>query len=122
MKVQRILSLAAVGIASLALVACSQEAPSVLGQWGSPEVAQEPALTFESDGTLHGTDGCNNLMGNYTTEGSKVSFGGLASTMMFCEGVDDWLVRGHSATIDGDVLTVFDEAGKEIGSLARIVN
>ncbi|WP_217131745.1 META domain-containing protein [Leucobacter chinensis] len=123
MKVQRILAAGALCLASFALVSCAgSKEQSVVGNWGTPDDATGPALVFEDDGSMHGTDGCNNLMGSYTEEGGKIVFGGLASTMMFCEGVDDWLSKGESATIDGEILTVFNEADKEIGKLARIVN
>ena len=39
--------------------------------------------------------------------------------MMFCEGVDTWLVGATAAEVDGDSLVVFNEAGDQIGTLPR---
>jgi heat shock protein HslJ len=40
---------------------------------------------FGTDGKLSGSAGCNNYTTSYTTEGSKISIGPAASTMMACE-------------------------------------
>ena len=37
--------------------------------------------------TLSGSGGCNNLMGKFTLEGNKISFGKIASTMMACDNM-----------------------------------
>jgi heat shock protein HslJ len=42
-----------------------------------------PHLRFEPD-KVTGFDGCNNFFGNYTREGSNLTFGPLASTRMAC--------------------------------------
>ncbi len=53
--------------------------PAVEGRAGTPEIRLEPA-----DKRVSGTDGCNRLMGVYTLDGEKVSFGPLAGTKMAC--------------------------------------
>lgn len=48
--------------------------------------------TFQEDGTVFGSAGCNNFSGGYTVEGDQIQIGPLAMTMMFCpepEGVMD---------------------------------
>jgi len=40
--------------------------------------------TFQEDGTVFGTAGCNNFSGGYTVAGVNVQIGPLAMTMMFC--------------------------------------
>ena len=41
--------------------------------------------TFNADGTVNGSGGCNNYTGGYTLAGEQITVGPLASTMMFCE-------------------------------------
>lgn len=120
----RLAALAAAALAALTLAACaglgSNDSGSVSGTtWGDAEAENAPSLTFESDGRVHGTDGCNRLMGDWAEEGATVTFDKLASTMMFCDGVDTWLSRAATAVRDGDTLTVIDDTGEEIGKLAR---
>lgn len=50
----------------------------------------ELTATFEEDGTVFGSAGCNNFSGGYMVDGDQISIGPLATTMMFCgepEGV-----------------------------------
>ena len=51
---------------------------------GMPESPNIPAVAFAADGTVSGTGGCNNFSGTYTTDGSSITIGALASTMMAC--------------------------------------
>ena len=91
---------------------------SPVGTWGS-EDAGSPNLTLVDDGTVSGTDGCNRLSGSWTQDGPTVTFERMISTLMACEGVDTWLSQVSTATLDGDVLTVLDQSGAEIGTLER---
>ena len=95
---------------SLALSACSgQSTPSpepgapegsdagtLIGAWKltayGPVDAPTPAvegvdagLTFNGDGTVSGSSGCNGLGGDYTVEGDKITFGEFVSTLMACD-------------------------------------
>lgn len=110
---------AAAAVAVLALTGCSSAAPSAVGSWGDAAQTNQPSLELSKDGKVTGTDGCNRLMGGYSEEGGTVQFKQLASTMMFCEGVDTWLSKASTATVSGDTLTINDEAGAEIGTLKR---
>ena len=103
---------------SRATVPGSSASPGAVGTWGT-EAQGEPNLTLAEDGSVSGTDGCNRLMGSWTQEGTTIEFGEIASTMMFCEGVDTWLLDVSTATIDGTTLRVMDADGAEIGTLAR---
>jgi heat shock protein HslJ len=52
----------------------------------------ELTATFQEDGTVFGSGGCNNFTGGYTIDGDQIAIGPLAMTMMFCvepEGVMD---------------------------------
>lgn len=42
-------------------------------------------LTFKDDGKFSATTDCNSLSGDYKVEGSNITFGPIATTLMFCE-------------------------------------
>ncbi len=114
--------------AALALLAgCAGDDPAgadspgtVAGTWTAPAGAGEaPTLELSADGTVSGTDGCNRLTGSWTESDGAVELGPLAVTQMACEGVDDWLSRAMSVTVDGDTMTVRDVGGQQIGTLSR---
>lgn len=112
---------AAVLALSFALVGCAPASPGAsgaAGTWGAGGEGQ-PQLVLAADGKLSGTDGCNNLIGNWTSEGTTVDFGEVGSTMMYCEGVDTWLVDLATGRIDGSTLHILDVDGTEIGTLTR---
>lgn len=110
---------AAAAVAALTLTGCSSASASPVGSWGDASKRDQPSLELSEDGKVTGTDGCNRLMGGYSEEGGTVQFEQLASTMMYCEGVDTWLSKASSATVSGDTLTIADESGTEIGTLQR---
>ncbi len=70
--------------------------------------------TFQEDGTIFGSGGCNNFTGGYTVDGAAIQIGPLAMTMMFCaepEGVMDQemafgaaLESAATFSIQGDML------------------
>jgi heat shock protein HslJ len=43
-----------------------------------------PTIAFSGDGTVSGTGGCNTFNGTYKVDGSKLTFGPLASTQKAC--------------------------------------
>lgn len=89
---------------------------ALVGTWGSTAAAQ-PNLTIENDGTFSGTDGCNRLTGKGSIDGDTITFGSMASTLMACQGVDEWLGKAATATAEGSTLTVHDDTGRTIGTL-----
>ncbi|CAM5427002.1 META domain-containing protein [Leifsonia shinshuensis] len=112
---------AAVAAAALALLAGCAGTPSgaaLVGTWGST-AAQQPNLTIQNDGAFSGTDGCNRLSGKGTVDGDTITFGPIASTMMACQGVDEWLAKASSGTAKGSTLVVYDINGNEIGKLDK---
>jgi heat shock protein HslJ len=134
LKTRITIATASVALATLGLAACSStpaptpETPTdsgttqtsdVVGNWGESGANDTPSLEFNADGTVSGTDGCNQLTGSWTEDGGVISFGPIASTKMACDGVNPWLVDPASATVSGDVLAISDSAGKEIGTLNR---
>ncbi len=110
---------ALLGAAALVLTACSGSASVADTSWGTLDTRGEPAMTFTADGKAFGTDGCNIVNGTWTEEKGKITFGPLASTMMFCEGVDTWLTGASTAVVEGDKISFSDEEGKKIGSLKK---
>jgi heat shock protein HslJ len=92
---------------ALAITACASQgteqgtqepstAGSLIGDWKltayGPANAPTPAvegveagLTFNEDGTISGTSGCNGLGGDYTVDGDQITFGEFVSTLMACE-------------------------------------
>jgi heat shock protein HslJ len=75
-------------------------------------------MTFDEDGHMSGTAGCNNYSGGYTVDGDTISIGPLVSTMMMCvapEGVMEQeaaflaaLQAATTFTIGGDSLEMRD--------------
>jgi heat shock protein HslJ len=110
-----------IGLAIAALLAgCSSASggDSVVGTWGS-SASEQPNLTIEADGSFSGTDGCNRLTGKGSIDGDTIEFGSFASTMMACQGVDEWLNKAAKGTVDGSVMSIYDEAGSTIGTLKK---
>jgi heat shock protein HslJ len=110
--------------ATLAIAGCATNAgpgaaPDPIGTWGAPSESTEPSIVLAADGTLTGTDGCNRLTGAWSMDGTTVTFEHVATTRMFCEGVDTWLSELAAATIADETMTVLDESGAEIGTLPR---
>ena len=116
--------IAALGAAALVLAAaaCATDGSSTdtspVATWGA-EAAGQPRLTLAKEGTLSGTDGCNQLIGGWKQDGSTVTFTAVASTKMMCVGVDTWLSNAASASIKGTSMTVMDKTGATIGTLEQ---
>lgn len=119
LKTRGVTAAALLGAAALLLTACSGTASVSDTSWGKLDTRGEASMTFTADGAAHGSDGCNIVNGKWTEEKGTVKLGQLASTMMFCEGVDTWLTGAATAVAEGDTLTFSDEAGKEIGSFKK---
>lgn len=113
----RHLALCSLVLSAVFLSSCSSHT-SVVGNWGVDQ-PQQPQLTFREDGTLGGTDGCNQMAGAWEDTGTSVEVMELISTKMFCADVDTWLSRVQSLTIHNDTLHVFDAQGHELGTLQR---
>lgn len=106
-----------ISVAGLVLAGCSPQA-SATGTWRATEPA-DAYLEIADDGTLSGTDGCNRLFGGWEKDGSTITFGAIGMTEMYCEGVNDWLSQMHTATVTDATMTIFNEAGSNIGELKR---
>src|SRR5262245_24976892 len=58
-----------------------------------------PTIAFSGDGTVSGSGGCNDFSGNYTVDGSKLTFGPLASTQKACGDAVDNLEQAYLAAL-----------------------
>ena len=103
---------------SLVLTGCAS-APSAAGSWGSPLKPNQPSLLLEESGVLTGSDGCNRMMGSWSQEGADVILSDVATTMMFCDGVDTWLSTATRAELEGDTLVFFNGSDAEVGELTK---
>ena len=121
------------------LAACAGgTSASVTGQWKlvsyGPASSQTPAapnvdtsIEFKSGGPLSSNVGCNSFGGDYKVSGDTLTFGPMASTMMFCEGpVGDQelgtlavLKESAKFVMDGNKLTITSGDGKSVIMLAR---
>lgn len=114
----RAVAVAAAVAALLAGCAGTSSGAAVVGTWGST-APQQPNLTIENDGAFSGTDGCNRLTGRGSIDGDSITFGPIASTMMACTGVDEWLGKAVTGTAKGASLVVYDSSGNQIGTLDK---
>ena len=94
--------LALLTVLALSLAACSSGSSgpdTLVGQWDVAAVADDAgSLAPPVDGTtltanitdteINGSSGCNNYMGAAVIDGSTVSFGPLAQTLMACPDAD----------------------------------
>ncbi len=76
---------------------------------------------------FNATVGCNNLFGGVAIADGQMQFGNIASTMMACEAsamqmdqnVSASLGKTQSYQVQGNVLRLLDEAGKEASRWER---
>ncbi|WP_248241556.1 META domain-containing protein [Microbacterium kunmingense] len=91
---------------------------SPVGQWGT-DADEAPRLEFLPDGTLVGTDGCNDLSGEWIQDPEgEITLTLLSVTTADCDGIDTWLSKGRSARILGNFLYINGPTGSPIGGLA----
>ena len=110
-------------LSALALTGCAAsggDSVDAVGTWSESSGADAPSLTLDEGGKLTGTDGCNQLSGEWKVEDDDiVYFGSVASTQKACEDVDTWLAGLSQATISGSTMSVEGADGAEIGQLQR---
>ena len=83
------------------------------------EGQKEPHIRLQpEEGRVTGSGGCNNMMGGYELDGTKLTFGPMASTMMACsEGMEQEHAFGQALDaitgylIIGETLQLWDEGG-----------
>ncbi|WP_417586161.1 YbaY family lipoprotein [Pararhodobacter oceanensis] len=99
-----------------------------------PEGTREPHLILRhtedagAEARFSATAGCNAMMGGYEHEGTQISFGQIASTLMACQSPLDTVERDlaqmlsqvHSHRINGETLALYDAAGEIIGVMTAV--
>jgi len=87
-----------------------------------PDGREQPWLQLAGD-QLTGFGGCNKLMGSYKMDGTKLSFSGIGSTKMYCEGIQptetaitSMLGQVDGYTMDGGLLKLMG-GGNELAAL-----
>lgn len=94
---------------------------TLVGTWGSTD-EDEPNLTFDTDGTVSGTDGCNEISGDWSLDDGIVTVAPMLITQIGCEAVDTWMAGLRSVVLtdnEDDELTVRDDTDAPIGTLDR---
>ncbi|MGF3057024.1 META domain-containing protein [Microbacterium sp. YY-01] len=141
MRIRSVALLVTVGAAVFSLAGCSSAevpaAPTEVPQpsnspsetdtavleslWHTAEAtdAPGPKLALYADGTFAAHDGCNPFNGTYEQDGDDLTFEVKFGTKKGCVGVDTWLSHIATATVDADVLQVYDAQQSSIGSLPR---
>lgn len=101
-------------------------AEAFTGSWRDPDGGA--VVTFADDGTLTGTDGCNNFRSTWTLDsgdggdGSVITVDPFPTTMMACTGGwSPWILSMHTVTHHGDHLTVTNEGDTDLGELIPAV-
>jgi heat shock protein HslJ len=87
-----------------------------------PDDVLADATFSATDSTVSGSAGCNRYTGPFTSSGSELTFGALATTQMACVGAASDVEAAYLAnlaaartfTATGEALTIYDEAGAAI--------
>ena len=95
----------------------------------TPEKGQREAhlILQDKDKRLAGSGGCNRIMGSYQLDGSSLSFGKVASTMMACINMHDeqaflaTLEKTRRWKIEGARLDFLDENGQSLTRFEAVV-
>lgn len=98
----------------------------LLNQYGGNDIlpnGNQPSITF-SGGLASGNSGCNGWQGNYTIDGTNLTFGELTGSEIFCENPEGIMEQedaflqmlGDAASyeLNGDQLTIFTSSGETL--------
>ena len=106
--------------------------------WKLVEMDGEPVVTkpgqremkltlHDEENKVNGFGGCNSFFGTYTHDASKLKFGPLAATRMYCADEMDkesqffkLLSEVESYTITGQILHLNDDQGKPVLKLVAV--
>ena len=139
MKKSLLLWITLFAFAGLILTACSSgDTASLAGEWKlvsygdtlnpTPVVPNvDTSINFDSNGKFLGNVGCNSFGSDYKVSGDQITFGSIASTLMFCEEtssqesailsiLSDRVVKYQ---INGELLKITSADGAFVVVLAR---
>lgn len=85
MTAAAVLLLAAAAPAMAGDVPSTSTTRSPVGDWVTRTSGVKQTITFTEDGKVFGDAGCNRFTGGYEANGSEITVGPLASTLMMCE-------------------------------------
>jgi len=99
----------------------------MLGPETAVITASKPWMRIESDGTVTGNTGCNNLSANATVDGSSLTFSPVTTTKRECDPpimeTENAVLAGLQSTrtwaVDGKYLGLLDERGHYVMKLVR---
>lgn len=95
---------------------------------GVADGRREPFVILRDDGSMNATVGCNMMRGSHETEGERLRFGPVASTMMACPPPLDTSERALGAALEAtvdyaiaaDTMVLFDGAGETVATLRAV--
>ncbi|TFC50403.1 MULTISPECIES: META domain-containing protein [unclassified Cryobacterium] len=89
-----------------------------IGYWVESNTPTAPFLSIEADGTYSGNDGCNVLTGSWEqADDEAILFTGGVTTLIACEGVDQWLNQAAQGRVQAGVMTLQAADGTVLGQL-----
>lgn len=115
-------------ILALGAVAALGQATLVGTSWVMASAGKRPpSISFEADGKVAGSGGCNRFFGSYEQDGESLSFSPLGATRMACpQGTmrveqDFFAMLGavRKAKVEASTLVLVDAAGQELTRLSR---
>jgi heat shock protein HslJ len=90
-----------------------------VGYWTESRTPTSPFLSIQADETYSGNDGCNSFTGTWLSGSSdSIAFTPGVTTLMACEGVDQWLNQLARGSVRAGVMTIQSENGTVIGQLS----
>lgn len=70
-----------------------------------PKKAEAFTITFKKDGSFSATTDCNSVGGTYTVKGNSITFGQMASTLMYCDGSQESVYTGMLTAVQSFLFT-----------------
>ncbi|PJJ63586.1 heat shock protein HslJ [Compostimonas suwonensis] len=89
-----------------------------IGYWVARTTSTSPFLSISADRSFTGSDGCNTISGTWeSTEAETITLTMGASTLMACDGVDQWLNQAATGRVRAGVMTMEAADGTVLGQL-----
>jgi heat shock protein HslJ len=89
-----------------------------IGYWVEKLGTPTPFLSISANRSFTGNDGCNTVFGSWTAaDDGAVQFINVGSTLMACDGVDQWLSKLSLGRVQAGVMTIQSADGTVLGQL-----